>query len=223
MGSENREQPALARETAGRPGKTGNSLPWPEKQRAGQGKQVKQLLKFGFILSAICFVAALVLAATYVITKPSIEARAAQEEAAALRLILPEADRFEKKDIGETKYYEGYRANRLIGYCVKAIGTGYGGYLHLITGIDVKGQIKGIEILDHQETPGLGSKIKKTRKGETEPYFLRQFKGKDGRRMTLKDIDAITGATISSKAIVDTITKSINEFFEKRGQAKKEV
>ena len=177
--------------------------------------QTKQLVRFGLILSSICFIASLVLAVTYEVTKPVIEAQARSEEEKALAALLPEADRFEKKDIEEIEYYSGYKKDRLIGYCVKAVGNGYGGFFHMIVAIGRDGIIKGIEILDHQETPGLGSKIKEIRQGEDAPWFLRQFKGKDGRKIQLKDIDAITGATISSRAVTDTVNKSINEFLAK--------
>jgi electron transport complex protein RnfG len=86
----------------------------------------------------------------------------------------------------------------------------------MITGIDRNGVIKGVRILEHQETPGLGSKINEIHPGEKEPHFLRQFIGKNGKTVAVKkDIDAITGATISSKAVTDAINKAVAEFLEK--------
>jgi electron transport complex protein RnfG len=176
---------------------------------------MNQMTKFGLILAAICLAASFVLAVTYKVTKPAIDARAAEEEASALSKILPEADDFIKKEADAIEYYEGYKNKNLVGYCVKAVGNGYGGYFHMIIGIDTSGVIKGVAVLAHQETPGLGAKINEIKYGETEAWFLRQFKGKDASTLSLEDIDAITGATISSQAVVDATNSSINEFLKK--------
>ena len=178
--------------------------------------EMKQLFKFGLILASICFAASLVLAMTYEATKPVIDSRAKEDEAKALSgSVMPEADDFREKAVDGIEYYEAYKNKRLIGYCVKAVGSGYGGYFHIIIGVDRSGVIKGVEVLDHQETPGLGAKIVEVKEGEKEAWFLRQFRGKDAKSIALKDIDAITGATISSKAVVDAVNRSIKGFLEK--------
>lgn len=177
---------------------------------------MSQLAKFGLILGVICLAATLVLALTYEITKPKIDEQLRIEEQAALKKIIPEADSFEPKTIDGIEYFEALKGSDLIGYCLKVTGTGYGGYMRIIVGIDPAGTIKGVSILEHQETPGLGSKINEIKPGETEPYFLRQFKGKSARTVTVKkDIDAITGATISSKAVTDAINQTVDAFLSK--------
>ncbi len=174
-----------------------------------------KLVKYGLILGIICLVASLVLAVTYKITKPEIQARIEQEEKEAMRAILPEADSFNEKSIDEIEYFEGYKGEELVGYCVKLVTDGYAGYIHMIVGIDGIGIIKGVRVISHQETPGLGSRIVEIRHGDKEPWFLRQFKGEDARTISIEKIDAITGATISSESIVEAINKSINEFLSK--------
>jgi electron transport complex protein RnfG len=176
---------------------------------------MNQMVRFGLILAMICLIASGVLAVTYKVTKPAIEMRAKEEEKAALEAILPEADDFVEKQVNGIGYYEGYKEKRLIGYCVKAVGNGYGGYFHIMVGVDPMGTIHGVEILDHQETPGLGARIDEVKPGEKDAWFLRQFKGKSALTISIKDIDAITGATISSKAVVDSVTTAIREFLEK--------
>ncbi len=176
---------------------------------------MNQMIRFGLVLAVICLIASGVLAVTYKITKPAIDMRAKEAEKEALESILPEADEFVEKSLDGVDYYEGYKEKGLIGYCVKAVGNGYGGYFHIMVGVDPAGTIHGVEVLDHQETPGLGSKIAEARPGEKDPWFLRQLKGKDALTVSLKDIDAVTGATISSKAVVDSINLSIQEFLEK--------
>ncbi len=160
--------------------------------------------------------ATLVLAITYEVTKPKIDEQLRLEEEAALRKILPEANSFLQKTVDEIEYFEALKENRLIGYCIRATGIGYAGYIRMIVGIDSNGIIKGIRILEHQETPGLGSKINERRPGEADPWFLRQFIEKSARTIALKkDVDAVTGATISSKAVTDTVNKTVNEFLIK--------
>lgn len=177
---------------------------------------MNQLLKFGLILGVICLAATLVLAVTYEITKPKIDEQMRLEEKEALKAIMPEAGSFIEKTLDGITYFEAVKETGLIGYCVKIVGNGYGGYIHMIVGIDPNGVIKGLEVLDHQETPGLGSKINEAGPGEKEPRFLRQFKGKQARTVAVKkDIDAITGATISSKAVTDAVNKTVGEFLAK--------
>jgi Na+-translocating ferredoxin:NAD+ oxidoreductase subunit G len=177
---------------------------------------MNQMAKFGMILGIICLAATLVLAVTYEVTKPKIEAELKTEEQAALKNIVPSADSFEAKSIGDIEYFDALKDGALVGYCIKVTAAGYSGYMRIIVGVDTNGIIKGVNILEHQETPGLGSKINEVKPGDTEPYFLRQFKGKQARTVAVKkDIDAITGATISSKAVTDAINRTVSEFLLK--------
>ena len=170
---------------------------------------VNQMAKFGLILGTICLAATLVLAFTYEITKPKIDEEMRREEQEALKTIIPEADSFNAKAIDGIEYFEALKGSILTGYCVKVTGQGYGGYIRIIAGIDPKGVIEGVRILEHQETPGLGAKI-------SDMSFLKQFIGKSAATVTVrKDIDAITGATISSKAVTDSINKTVEEFLSK--------
>jgi electron transport complex protein RnfG len=161
------------------------------------------------------------LSVTYKFTKPVIDERQREAERAALALIVPEADSFKEKTINDIEYYEAYEKGKFIAYCVKVTGTGYSGYIHIMVAVDKKGIIKGVEILEQHETPGLGDRIDKCKPGEKTPYFLAQFTGKDAKTVSLQNIDAITGSTISSKAVIDGINKGINEFFDKLGKQAK--
>ncbi len=184
----------------------------PEIAKISNG--MSQLAKFGLILGMICLVATLVLAVTYEMTRPKIEEQLKTEEAEALKTILPEADSFRQKTAGDIEYFEALKGNDVIGYCIRVVGNGYSGFMRIVVGIDLNGVIKGLKVLEHQETPGLGAKIDEVRPGEKDAWFLRQFKGKQAKNIAVKkDIDAITGATISSKAVTDAINTTVNEFF----------
>ena len=177
---------------------------------------MKQLLKFGLVLGMICLIATLVLAVTYEATKPKIDKQLTAEEDAALKSIMALADSFNEKSVDGMEYFEAMKGNQLIGYCLRVTGTGYNGYIRMVVGIDTAGVIKGVEVLEHSETPGLGARIKEVRPGENDAWFLRQFKGKQASGIAVhKNIDAITGATISSKAITDAIRETAAKFLAK--------
>jgi len=177
---------------------------------------MSQLLKFGLILGVICMVATLVLAATYGITKPKIDEQLAMEEQEALKAIITQADTFSAKTLDGIEYFEAVKGERIVGYCLKVTSSGYNGYIRMIAGIDTSGVIKGVRVLEQYETPGLGARINEIKRGESESWFLRQFAGKTADTITVKkDIDAITGATISSKAVADGVSNTVKEFLAK--------
>lgn len=177
---------------------------------------MNQLVRFGLILGVICLAATLVLAVTYEVTKPRIEEQLKREESEALKTIMPEADTFTPKTLDGSSYFEAFRDGRLTGYCLKVTAMGYGGYIRLIVGIDPDGIIKGVSILEHQETPGLGAEISEVKAHDDRPWFLEQFAGKDAKVMALgKDIDAISGATISSAAVTDSVRDAVTKFLER--------
>jgi electron transport complex protein RnfG len=177
---------------------------------------MSQLIKFGLILGVICLAATLVLAVTYEVTKPKIEEQLKNEERSALKSIMPSADSFNEKAMDGIEYFEALKGKTVVGYCVRAVGSGYSGYIRMIAGVDLDGTIEGVAVLEHSETPGLGAKINEIKPGESEPWFLKQFKGKNAGAIAVKkDIDAITGATISSKAVTDAIRKTAEELLTK--------
>lgn len=172
------------------------------------------MIRLGLILMSICLAAALILAGTYKITSPVIERQKANQEKEALGEILPQADEFLPKSEGGFTYYEGLRAKSRIGYALKVRAKGYSGNIDMLVGIDENGVISGIEILSQEETPGLGSRI-------AEPWFLRQFKGKTGSALKMSGphtgagIQAITGATISSAAVLEAVKKQVEDFLSR--------
>ena len=127
---------------------------------------------------------------------------------AALEQIFPELTEFEE----DGEIYIIYEDADIIGYTFIASGSGYSGEINILVGINSDYAIKDVAILSHTETPGLGSKI-------TEEAFTGQFIGLDTGDMALsKDggkIDAITGATISSRAVTEAIQKKMIEMIEK--------
>jgi Na+-translocating ferredoxin:NAD+ oxidoreductase subunit G len=117
---------------------------------------------------------------------------------------------------GTIQYFKAQKDKNTIGYCIKVVGNGYSGYIRMIAGIDLNGVIKGVRVLEHYETPGLGARIDEIKPGEKDAWFLRQFGGKDAKAIAVKqNIDAITGATISSKAVTDAIRETVSKFLSR--------
>lgn len=104
--------------------------------------------------------------------------------------------------------YRGMDANgNTTGIAFAVDGNGFGGTIRLMVGFDpTSRKLNRVKVLDHLETPGLGARI-------TEQAFLRQFEAKslDDTFTAKQDVDAITGATVSSQAVAATIRNALSE------------
>ena len=157
---------------------------------------MKRLFRSGLILIIACFTVAYSVAAI--------------EEKEALKIAANGADSFIEKTLGGIEYFEAIKNNKVTGYRVRVNADGYNAHIRMIVGVDLNGIIQDVQILEQNETSGSGSKINEIKPGEKDPYFLRQFKGKNAGSVVLKkNIDAITGATISSNAVTYAINKTV--------------
>lgn len=159
------------------------------------------------VLTVIAAVVTGALVATESVTTPIIEQQAAAAADAARAVVLPSADSFTQVTVDEMP--EGgvdiYEANNGAGYVVTAQAKGYGGMLKVMVGIDSNGLISGTEVLENNETQGLGSKV-------SEHAFMDQYIGKDS---TLEGIETISGTTISSNAF----SKAVQNAYQVYGVA----
>lgn len=158
-------------------------------------------------LAVIVIVSVVLLMAVNSMTSPIIKNTQLEEIKNTLRSIFPEMSKYELEDEVYIIYEDGEKA----GYAFMASGSGYGGNIDILVGLDSGFGIKGISILSQTETPGLGSRI-------TESLFTDQFKGLSVSDIALKSeggkIDAITGATISSRAVVNAVKEKMVEILE---------
>ena len=167
------------------------------------------------VLTLVCVAAAFALGIVYKNTAPLIAAQKEKQIQQALKQALPDAEEFIEQKINGKIYHEAYKRGRLIGYVILAKAEGYSGDIEMMVGLSKRGVITGVQILSQQETPGLGAKCIEIKYGEKGPWFTRQFKQKRLRGLTLENIETITGATITSEAIVDGIKKDAQEFLGK--------
>lgn len=117
-------------------------------------------------------------------------------------LVEEDPDQAREVEQATTEMFIGFDDNdRPVGYAFVGEGPGYGGAVRVLVGVDgASGKILGISIVSHAETPGLGSRIE-------EESFRSQFVGKTlNDPIALgRDIDALTGATVSSRAVVQAV------------------
>ena len=163
---------------------------------------VLYVLRIALTLFLITAVVAGALAGVNSVTKPIIDAQNAAKTQKAIETVLPgggEAVDFPAVDVGApvSKVYKG--AN---GYAVEVLPSGFDNTITMMVGVDFEGKVLGISIVSHTETAGLGAvAAAQTSAGEA---FRGQFVGQSGSVAVTKDggqIDSITGATITSRAV----------------------
>lgn len=173
---------------------------------------MKENIKLGCTLLIITALAGLILSFAYDITRKPIEARALEEKSAAMKVVL-QAEEFapvEESNLPEniTGIYEAKNGGANAGYVFTLNTKGYGGNIEMMVGINADSTISGIDILKHTETPGLGAKAKE------DPSFGEQFKGVSAdKAISLgSDVQAITGATITSTGVTNGVNEAIEYF-----------
>ena len=92
---------------------------------------------------------------------------------------------------------------KIIGYCLESVSSGFGGDMTLMVGYDEDATLCGVRVISHSETPGLGARV-----CENEENALSRYAGKSGNLVWGQDIDGISGATISSKAVLAGVNQA---------------
>ncbi len=154
-----------------------------------------------------------------------IEHHAAEKIKKAVSEVLPAYDEYEEKKAGDLTLYIGKKKDQEapVGVAVYGQGNGFQGTIGIMIGLNGDlSEINGIKVLQQLETPGLGDKIVKDPSNRDNPFWFReQYKGvstegdisvvKNKKPANNKEIQAITGATISSKAV----TRIVTEYYKK--------
>lgn len=166
------------------------------------------------VLTAIALVSAALLALTYAQTKPILEEQARQRRIQAVADVVPDFDNapteeaFVPEADSGIEIFPARRGEHRIGTAVRTrTDSGYGGTIELMVGFDAEGSITGISILSHQETPGLGAKI-------TDEQFRARFSGLRPAEEPIAvtgdggSVDALTAATISSRAVAEAVQRA---------------
>lgn len=169
---------------------------------------VKDIFKNAIVLFLITAVVAALLAGANLLTKDKIEENKSLAEQKALAEVMqadvfePVQDRLALLEVQTpvTSAYIAKNGEAVVGYCLKVTPSGYGGEMELVFGVDTNMTLTGLSVLSHGETAGLGANISKEN-------FREQFVGKRDMIGVAKsgakenEIQALSGATVSSKAV----------------------
>ena len=170
----------------------------------------KYVLRLALTLLIITSVVAVALAGVNAITAPKIAQLNAEKTQQAIEAVLPGGFDQEITDFTDdtglvSKVYAG--AN---GYAFEVTPSGFDNTITMMVGVDMEGKVLGISIVSHTETSGLGAvAAASTAAGEA---FRGQFVGKSGSVSVTKDggdVDALTGATITSRAVCDGVNAAL--------------
>ncbi|MDF2513697.1 MAG: RnfABCDGE type electron transport complex subunit [Herbinix sp.] len=157
-------------------------------------------LKIALNLAMACLISGCIIALTYFITADAAVAASIKLRDDTMKTMV-EGSTGIKEIEGKEEWYEVYQGEELMGYIVPAATKGYGGTIELLVAVDPEGKIITYKILSSKETPGLGDNASKE-------GFTSQFTGKITEHLIVtkdpsdtEDIQAMSGATITSKAV----------------------
>lgn len=151
-------------------------------------------------LTVVVFLSIAVLSGMDSFTRDTIQYQKELKIQRMLNQLFPEMSAYDFDE--STEIYTISSDGSKVGYAFLGVGVGYGGNIDIVVGLENKTTLRGIAVIAHAETPGLGDKI-------LAPNFTDRFVGLDTGEINLTrdggKVDAITGATISSQAVVDGV------------------
>lgn len=182
------------------------------KNTRSTGSGVKEIIHLSLVLMIICAAVALVLSFVNEITKDRIVLNEEAEKKQAITALFGGGDvEYTPLDIENdnvSAIYDVKNSTGRLGYAVSVSPSGFGGNIDMIVGIGTDEKIIGIRIVSLSETPGLGTRVR-------DDDFLSAFIGKTGSVELGHGVDAISGSTISSKAVthgVNSALSALNEY-----------
>lgn len=184
-----------------------------------KNSKAKEIIVPAVSLFLICVVVTALLALTNAVTAPKIDALAVETQEASKKQVLSSANSFSEekqveKDGVSYTYYDGLASDgSVVGYVFVTSAKGYGGDISVMVGVLGDGTVAGVNILSINETAGLGMNAK-------NQSFLDQFLGKSGEIGVAKnnpsdtEIQALTGATITSSAMATAVNTALSLYAE---------
>lgn len=181
-------------------------------------KNREDIIKPVGVLLAICIIIPLALSVTNKVTAKKI-AELENENSKKNMQSLVSADDFEKCSDGGIEYYTAIKGGDTAAYIFTESAKGYGGDVSVMTAVKPDGTVAGVAILDvSNETPGLGQNAAKE-------SFYSQYAGlkkgvsllKNGAKAENNEVDAVTGATITSTAVTRAVNTALDDFEKVKG------
>lgn len=170
-------------------------------------------------LAAACFMAGIIIAGVYFFTSPIAAQKNVMLKNNSMKALVKDADNF-KPVAGKADWYEATAGGKTIAYVIPAEAKGYGGKIKLLVAVSPDDKVIGYDVVSHNETPGLGD-------GTSKDFFKERISGKAVQNLKVvkdpnnkDDVQAITGATISSKAVTGCIKSAVEEVAAFKGGVK---
>jgi len=174
---------------------------------------MKEMLRITITLVIIFVAAGMIMASVFSKTAPIMAEAQKREKEEALKRLMPDADSIIEAGKWEplhkhAEYYEAKKGNDVIGYIASTYGKGYSSYISILVAVDPSMRVRKISILSHGETPGLGDEIE-------QEYFKKRFEGKSIEQLEVVKVEgtdrvqAISGATISSRAVTNGVREAV--------------
>lgn len=193
---------------------------------------MKSMLKDTLVLFIITLFAGLLLGVVYQITKGPIAAQEEKARQEAFAEVFEAAENFQTVELPAVEEIDRVlteagisgvtveeivsaldSSGSLLGYCITVTShEGYGGDIRLTLGINLDGGLNGISILEISETPGLGMKAESVLKPQFSGKNVTQFEYTKSGAVTDNQIDAISGATITTKAVTGGVNAGLKVF-----------
>lgn len=186
-------------------------------------KSESNILNSVLVFTGIVIFSVVTITSVYTLTKNQIEKSQRYKQQEAIRSVLPPYDHFDSipvemnNGVETTKVYKAYdKNNELVGAAVESSSNnGYKGHIDIIVGFNKKGDILNYSVLDQKETPGLGARMVDWFKTK---IAKQNIIGKNAATAHLNisadggEIDAITAATVSSRAFLFAVRNAYFEF-----------
>lgn len=179
-------------------------------------KKEYSIFEIAINLIITCLASGLILGLVYYVTAPIAAEKKEMAKQKSMRALVSDADNF-KAVSGKEQWFMAEKGGEVIAYVVPSESKGYGGSIKMLVAVSPSGEVIDYNIITSNETPGLGDNASK------EP-FRSQFKGKKEANLNVTkdvsdkdDIQAMTGATISSKAVTLAVKEAVNEVTEFTG------
>ena len=191
------------------------------------GKKESTFINMVLVLFIITLVASAALGGLYELTKEPIAAAKLAKKLKAIKEVVPAFDNNPSDDVYKVginekdslEFYPAKMDGKLVGTAVKTFTTnGFSGYIWVMVGFKPDGTINNYSVLEHKETPGLGTKMepwfKQTDPAKASCIILGKNPGTNNLTVSKDggEVDAITAATISSRAFLEAVQTAYNEY-----------
>jgi electron transport complex protein RnfG len=174
------------------------------------------IMKVAVNLILACLTSGLIIGLVYLVTAPIAAEKNEMLTKQAMNDLVKDADNF-KEVSGKAEWYAAEKAGKVIAYVVPSESKGYGGTIKILVAVSIDSKVIDYNILTSNETPGLGENASKD-------SFKSQFNGKQLDELSVvknpsneKNIQAMTGATITSKAVTGAVKEAVENVTEYTG------